>query len=296
MSNRKQLLLDTALALFIKHGFANTTIQMILDQSGVSKGTFYKFFNSKEDCIYAIFEQRLQDVIEIRKSLENQHYASDFELLVEQIAVPMTLPDKEHVWELFWTGFYSGEINSTNLATLQLSWLSERFTQLFGEEIRPYTSEGSILCYGMLHQIANLWRSFHAQKPDWHELVPKVLTYVGVLLRTMHERNEHIFDTHTLTLFQRSYHPGAEYLDREALVEKLQGFNRNVQKSKESIKLKELTQGLLGLFQDQDPLNVSIIEVVVKAFQKESASSAFSAEAQGIVRECWWHVEQVKTK
>ncbi|WP_281425534.1 TetR/AcrR family transcriptional regulator [Paenibacillus montaniterrae] len=33
-------MLDTALTLFIELGYENTSIQMILDQSGVSKGTF----------------------------------------------------------------------------------------------------------------------------------------------------------------------------------------------------------------------------------------------------------------
>ena len=294
MSNRKQLLLETALALFIEHGLANTTIQMILDHSGVSKGTFYKFFNSKEDCFHAIFEKRLQEDIEIRKNLENKHYASDFERLVDQMAIPMTLPNKERVWELFWTGFYSGEINSTNLANIQLKWLSERFTQLFGEEIRPYASEGSILCYGMLHQIANMWRSLHSQKPDWHELVSKVLSYVEVLIRTMHERNEHIFDVQTLSLF-RQCELASDSINRDAIMADLQDFNRTVQKSKESKKLKELSTGLQDLFHEQNSLNISMIEVVLHALLKESATSIFREDGQRIARSCWWYLEQVKT-
>lgn len=295
MSNRKQLLLESALALFIQHGLANTTIQMILDHSGVSKGTFYKFFSSKEECFHAIFEKRMQEDIEIRKNLEYQDYTSDFERLVDQIAIPMTLPDKERVWELFWTGFYSGEINSTYLASMQLRWLSERITQLFGEDIRPYASEGSILCYGMLHQIANMWRSFHSQQPDWHELVPKVLTYVEVLLRTMHERNEHIFDFRTLSMIHDSAGASEESVNREAIIEALQDFNRMVEKSKESIKLKELTKGILELFHVGDKLNVTMIEVALHALHKESAGSKFSREGQRITRSCWWYLEQLKT-
>lgn len=295
MSKRKQMLLETALALFIQHGLANTTIQMILDQSGVSKGTFYKFFNSKEDCFHAIFEKQMQEDIEIRKKLEFEHYATDFERLVDQIAIPMTLPDKERVWELFWTGFYSGEMNSKNLASVQLSWLSERFTQLFGEDIRPYAGEGSILCYGMLHQIANMWRSFHSQHPDWHEIVSKVLTYVGVLLRTMHERNEHIFDLQTLSMFHRFQLISEGNTNRESMLADLQKFNNRVQNSKESKKLKELAKGLLELFQEQDPLNMTMIEVVLHAFQKEAAKSIFREDGGQIARSCWWYLEQVRT-
>ncbi|WP_068619602.1 TetR/AcrR family transcriptional regulator [Paenibacillus tuaregi] len=296
MSKRKELLLESALSLFIEHGLANTTIQMILDQSGVSKGTFYKFFNSKEDCFHAIFEKRMQEDLEIRKSLEYKPYASDFDRLVDQIAVPMILPDKERVWELFWAGFYSGEVNSTKLASMQLRWLSERFIHLFGEEISSYASEGAILCYGMLHQIDNMSRCFHSQKPDWYEAVSKVLTYVGVLLRAMQERNEHIFDEQALSLL-RQYEPdeAESTINKEALISDLQQFHKIVQNSKESTKLEDLAQGLLDLIERQDCNNFTVIEVVLIAFQKESAQSAFSREGQRIARSCWWYLEHVKT-
>lgn len=114
MSSRKQSLLETALALFLEHSYANTTIQMILDQSGVSKGTFYKFFSSKEDCLYSIIDQRMQEDVFIRKELEQNHYTSDYDLLVDQIAIPMSVPNKERVWELYWTGFYSGRSTQPN--------------------------------------------------------------------------------------------------------------------------------------------------------------------------------------
>lgn len=133
MSSRKQSLLETALALFLEHSYANTTIQMILDQSGVSKGTFYKFFSSKEDCLYSIIDQRMQEDVFIRKELEQNHYTSDYALLVDQIVIPMSGPDKERVWELYWTGFYAGEINSAKLAKVHLNWLSTRLIQVFGK-------------------------------------------------------------------------------------------------------------------------------------------------------------------
>ncbi len=296
MNKRKQMLLESALSLFIQHGYANTTIQMILDHSGVSKGTFYKFFSSKDDCFQAIFEQRMQEDIEIRKSLENDRYASDFDLLVDQIAVPMTLPDKERVWTLFWTGFYSGEINSANLAKMQLSWLSERFARVFGEEIRPYASEGAIICYGMLHQVANVSRSFHTRQPDWQKLVHRVLTYVGVLLRAMQERHEHLFDYQTLSLFQSMEQPGVHERNIAALLEEIEKFNRKVQKSKEPAKVKELVKGLLSLFQAHEELNVTLVEIVLRELQAECESSGFKADGKKIVRDCWWYLEQSKAK
>jgi AcrR family transcriptional regulator len=40
-------LLDASLALFRKQGFAQTTVQQIADEAGVSKGTFFNYFATK---------------------------------------------------------------------------------------------------------------------------------------------------------------------------------------------------------------------------------------------------------
>lgn len=294
MSSRRQSLLETALALFLEHSYANTTIQMILDQSGVSKGTFYKFFNSKEDCLYSIIDQRMQEDVFIRKELEQNHYTSDYDLLVDQIAIPMSVPNKERVWELYWTGFYSGEINSAKLATVHLKWLSTRLIQVYGNDISLYANEGAILCYGILHQIANTSRSLNTQKPVWSEVVPKVLTYIEVILRTMHQRNEHIFDFQSLYFLNADERSHDTDLDIDNLLKDFDEFNKRVQKSKESVSLKQLSKGLLTLLQAREDINIPVIEVVLQAFHKEDKSSAFHTEANRLTQACWWYLELVK--
>ncbi|MGN7412871.1 TetR/AcrR family transcriptional regulator [Paenibacillus sp. SAF-068] len=296
MSSRKQSLLDTALALFLEHSYANTTIQMILDQSGVSKGTFYKFFSSKEDCLYSIMDQRMQEDVFIRKQLEQNYYASDYELLVDQIAIPMSVPNKERVWELYWTGFYSGEINSAKLATVHLKWLSTRLIQVYGNDISSYANEGAILCYGILHQIANTSRSLNTQKPVWSEVVPKVLTYIEVILRTMHQRNEHIFDFQSLYFLNADERNHDMGLGIDNLLKELDEFNKRVQNSKESASLKQLSKGLLTLLQDREDINIAVIEAVLQAFHKEGKSSTLHTEANRVTEVCWWYLELVKQR
>ncbi|MFC4099116.1 TetR/AcrR family transcriptional regulator [Paenibacillus xanthanilyticus] len=291
MSSRKQMLLDTALSLFIEQGYAGTTIQMILDRSGVSKGTFYKFFASKEECFLAILEQRLQEDLHIRKSLEANVYASDFELLADQIAVPMASPDKERTWSLFWAGFYSGEVRAADLGRVQLNWLADRLASLYGEAVRPYAYEGAVLFYGMLHQMANTWRNFDRPDPDWKAAVPKVLRHIGLVLNAMRERGEHVFDLPTLSRMSLGEYPRRP--DKEALTEELRAFNRSVQRSKAPVKAKELTKGLLATM-ETETLNVSLLEAVLHAFERSFASEELSREAGRIAQGCWWYLEQVK--
>ena len=53
----RTLLYSIAVSLMEKQGFGNTTIEEIATKAGVSIGTFYHYFKSKEDIFYDIFKK-----------------------------------------------------------------------------------------------------------------------------------------------------------------------------------------------------------------------------------------------
>ncbi|MFP4112963.1 MAG: TetR/AcrR family transcriptional regulator [Spirochaetota bacterium] len=48
---RKAEFLDTAMRLFMQHGYEQTSVNAIIDAVGVSKGAFYHYFKTKEDLL-----------------------------------------------------------------------------------------------------------------------------------------------------------------------------------------------------------------------------------------------------
>ncbi len=54
---RRAELLATAKALFLEASYENTTVNDIVRHSGVAKGTFYHYFNTKEEVLDAVVEQ-----------------------------------------------------------------------------------------------------------------------------------------------------------------------------------------------------------------------------------------------
>jgi AcrR family transcriptional regulator len=52
--HRPQELLDAALSLFAQHGYAQTRLDDVAAQAGVSKGTVYLYFSSKQDLFEAV--------------------------------------------------------------------------------------------------------------------------------------------------------------------------------------------------------------------------------------------------
>jgi AcrR family transcriptional regulator len=56
---RPQELLDAALALFVERGFAATKAEEVAQRAGVSKGTLYLYYPSKEELFKAVIERSL---------------------------------------------------------------------------------------------------------------------------------------------------------------------------------------------------------------------------------------------
>ena len=58
----KQRLLDTGLAMLLRHGYNDLGVQALLDATGTPKGSFYHHFRDKEDFALQVVEQYMQHV------------------------------------------------------------------------------------------------------------------------------------------------------------------------------------------------------------------------------------------
>ncbi|WP_391123026.1 TetR/AcrR family transcriptional regulator [Psychrobacillus sp. L3] len=56
ISTKKLLIIERAVELFAKSGFESTSVQEITEACGISKGSFYLYFKSKESLLFSIFE------------------------------------------------------------------------------------------------------------------------------------------------------------------------------------------------------------------------------------------------
>ena len=56
----RERLVDAAARVFARKGFAGTSLDEIADEAGVTKGAVYSNFDSKEDLVRAVLEERLE--------------------------------------------------------------------------------------------------------------------------------------------------------------------------------------------------------------------------------------------
>jgi AcrR family transcriptional regulator len=58
-------LMRVSVELFAEHGYAQTSVQQIVDAAGVTKGALYHYFSSKDDLLFDIYDRLL--------SLQKEH-------------------------------------------------------------------------------------------------------------------------------------------------------------------------------------------------------------------------------
>lgn len=156
MYERKQQVIKHAHQLFIKKGYQATSIQDILECSGISKGTFYNYFPSKSELLKAVF-------ISINKKFENERNElllgqnlADFDIFIKQIAFRMHIFKKNKLFILIEEVLFSNDEELKQFIKhnkiYELRWMHNRFLDLFGEEKQPYLLDCAIMFSGILQQ------------------------------------------------------------------------------------------------------------------------------------------------
>ncbi|MFL8938298.1 TetR/AcrR family transcriptional regulator [Rossellomorea oryzaecorticis] len=71
---RRNQLLQAAEEVFIEHGYENTTMKLVMDKAGVSRGGLYQYFDNKEDLFEALIGEQQQESLDesLQMMIEDQ--------------------------------------------------------------------------------------------------------------------------------------------------------------------------------------------------------------------------------
>lgn len=63
IQEKRQIILECALLLFVEKGYINTAVREIIDKSGFGTSTFYRHFSNKEDVLKTLLSDFLDEII-----------------------------------------------------------------------------------------------------------------------------------------------------------------------------------------------------------------------------------------
>ena len=95
---KEEKMLNTAFNLFIKKGFKETSIQDIVDNAGVGKGTFYLYFRDKYDIQNRLIEKKSQklflDALKALKKTDIKNFKDELIFIIDHVINAL---DKNHL-------------------------------------------------------------------------------------------------------------------------------------------------------------------------------------------------------
>ncbi|AOH56868.1 hypothetical protein ABE28_021195 [Peribacillus muralis] len=187
MNERKQLVVKYAHELFIEKGYQATSIQDILDYSGISKGTFYNYFSSKSELLKAVFLSAKEKFETERNELLIGQNLADIEIFIKQSELQIHSNKSSKLFSLYEEIMISNDTDLKNFIThvkfQNIHWLSKRFLEIFGNEKKPYILDCAILYSGMMHQMIHF--NSLAKEPDFNPT--EIIRYCVDRIKTIFE-------------------------------------------------------------------------------------------------------------
>jgi AcrR family transcriptional regulator len=196
MNDRKQHVLKMAHQLFIEKGFQNTSIQDILDYSGISKGTFYNYFSSKNELLIALFKTLYQKLERERNELLIGQDPSDIQIFTQQIELQMRANRKNNLLTLFEEVYVSNDadlkdfLKQSHLRVIR--WFYLRFIDIFGEDKQPYLLDCAIMFSAMLNHNLKFHASAYKSNTSIHKVVSYTVSRIVKMVEELAESEEQL--------------------------------------------------------------------------------------------------------
>ena len=160
MNRKKKQIINAAHRLFIEKGFVATSIQDILDEAEIAKGTFYNYFTSKNECLMAILEFVYEETNQKRNEIAHGKNINDEKVLAEQIAIRMDTNRKHSMMALF------SSISLLDDEDLQafigkqhrreLQWVAKRLKEVNGADTERFALDHAVILLGTIHHAVHL--------------------------------------------------------------------------------------------------------------------------------------------
>lgn len=290
MNYRKRKVADVALKLFVEKGIQQTSIQEIIEKSNISKGTFYNYFSSKNDCIAEILESLRYDASQQRIAMQIGKDTQDRQVFIEQITILIRLNEERNLHPLFEAILSSNETELKKLVLqhriYEMEWLSHRFIDIMGEEIREYSFEATILFYGMLQHMLFTMRITNTTYSLDH-LVDVILSYIELIMSYMMKHRSAMLNHSTIELLRT-------HADKKMVtITELKELAAQLQ---EKYSFNEEQQDLFDVIMDElqrERIRKIVLQPLLKPFQQLFDETPVKSQVHTFTNMVWYYLRTI---
>ncbi|RDW17594.1 hypothetical protein CWR48_13840 [Oceanobacillus arenosus] len=194
MNRKKEKIIDAAHKLFIGKGFSATSIQDILDEAQIAKGTFYNYFTSKNECLMAILEYVQEEWSQRRKELEQGKESNDEEVFIAQVAARMNVDRKHHLLALFSSITFSEDEELRSFLEkqhlIELQWIRKRMIELNGEKTEHYAWDHATIFEAIVHHFINVGKFMGHKDMAPEDIIRYTLNRMKPLIKEQQQSKE----------------------------------------------------------------------------------------------------------
>ncbi|EAC9592575.1 TetR/AcrR family transcriptional regulator [Listeria monocytogenes] len=252
MKEKKQRIIKSAKEVFQKQGYLKTSVQDMVDAAGISKGTFYNYFTSKEELAIVIFKQEysvLHQRLEYTMAQDGAKKDNFTECL--KIIIHFYTENGEILNITFSQTIIDDDFNAflQNVRLKNMEWVKYQLLEVYGEETKPYINDITMLLSGMAAMYVFASGSKNVNTGLIERAIPYVVRRLDALVKDILESGEIVFteaDTENLVPDQTMIRKKRLAKLREALEELNVGIENADIADSDKWQYKESMNALVG--------------------------------------------------
>lgn len=294
MNERKKQVLLTAKRIFIEKGFAATSVQDILEESKISKGTFYNYFSTKNECLMAILEHGRDETIIRRQELIVGQSKSDKDILAKQVSIRLLVNRDQNLLPIIEAVFYSGDPDLRTFAKKhhlsELSWLTNRLVDIYGDDAIPFAQECAILMMGMMQHTIHVWAASLEEEIDAIELITFVIRRMDSVMADLFLNPDRLLPENIFKSIELNAKQNKQ--TKMQLLLELQGFYK-VLEDDVIPSGRQYVEFILNEMELENP-RVFLLETVFRSFREAFIDTSHELEARELASRLWKYLEYHK--
>lgn len=291
MNDRKRQVLLIAQRLFVEKGFLSTSVQDILKESQISKGTFYNYFSSKNECLMAILENGRNETIIRRREILIEQSLADKSILIKQISIQQQVNRDYNLLPIFEAVFHSGDPNLSAFVKkhhlAELSWLSGRLVDVYGEQIKPYAPDCATLLTGMMQHMSHVFMARSNEEIDSTALVKFMTRRLDAIVPVAIETKDQFLPEDVFSAIEVVIN----HQTKDQLVRMINDFVCKLS-DKEQEKSKQYTEFLIDELCAENPRKL-LLETVTRSFREYFSTSSYESKSENIAASLWKYFDTI---